>query len=162
MAVPRPWGPLIKATLARSPGPPVLDQLAFASFLGTGSYDRHLRVARTRYRARRDRVVRALAERLPDGRVAGIAAGLHVLLYLPPGTDAAAVVRRAHAAGVRVANLDTYRFRPQPEAPGLVLGYGNLADHQVDEAVARLTAATRALAITQAKRQAAKPEDPER
>ena len=112
----------------------------------TGSYDRHLRAARTRYRARRDRIVRALAEHLPDGRVRGVAAGLHVLLQLPAGTDAAAVVRRAAAAGVRVANLDTYRFLDRPEAPGLVLGYGNLADHQVDEAVARLAAAVRALA----------------
>jgi GntR family transcriptional regulator/MocR family aminotransferase len=145
MAVPEPLAPLVRSTLARPPGPPVLDQLAFAEFVRTGSYDRQLRAARTRYRARRDRVVRALAERLPDARVAGIAAGLHVLLLLPAGTDAAAVVRRAGAAGVRVANLDTYRFRPLPAAPGLVLGYGNLADHQVDEAVARLAAAARVL-----------------
>ena len=88
-------------------------------------------------------MVRSLAEHLPDGRVRGVAAGLHVLLELQAGTDAAAVARRAAAAGVRVANLDTYRFRDLPEAPGLVLGYGNLADHRVDDAVARLAAAVR-------------------
>jgi GntR family transcriptional regulator/MocR family aminotransferase len=146
MTIPPSWAPLVRAALVRPSGPPVLDQLAFAAFVQTGSYDRHLRVARTRYRARRDRMVRALAEHLPDGRVLGVAAGLHVLLQLPAGTDAAAVVRRATAAGVRVANLDTYRYRELPDAPGLVLGYGNLADHQVDDAVARLAAAVRALA----------------
>jgi GntR family transcriptional regulator / MocR family aminotransferase len=145
MTVPRSWAPLVRASLTRPSGPPVLDQLAFAAFVQTGSYSRHLRVARTRYRARRDQVVRALAEHLPDGRVQGVAAGLHVLLQLPTGTDAAAVVRQATAAGVRVANLDTYRSRERPEAPGLVLGYGNLADHQVDEAVALLAAAVRGL-----------------
>ena len=145
MTIPRPWAPLVRAALVRPSGPPVLDQLAFAAFVQAGSYDRHLRVTRTRYRARRDRMVRSLAEHLPDGRVRGVAAGLHVLLELPAGTDAAAVVRRAAAAGVRVANLDTYRFLDLPEAPGLVLGYGNLADHQVDEAVARLAAAVRGL-----------------
>jgi len=145
MTIPRSWAPLVRAALVRPSGPPVLDQLAFAAFVQAGSYDRHLRVARTRYRARRDRVVRSLAEHLPDGRVRGVAAGLHVLLELPAGTDAAAVVRRAAGAGVRVANLDTYRFLDRPEAPGLVLGYGNLADHQVDDAVARLAAAVRAL-----------------
>jgi GntR family transcriptional regulator/MocR family aminotransferase len=143
MTTPRSWAPLVRAALVRPSGPPVLDQLAFAAFVETGSYDRHLRAARARYRARRDRVAAALAEHLPEGRVRGVAAGLHVLLELPAGSDAAAVVRRAAAAGVRVANLDTYRFLDLPEAPGLVLGYGNLADHQVDDAVARLAAAVR-------------------
>jgi GntR family transcriptional regulator / MocR family aminotransferase len=39
---------------------------------------------------------------------------------------------------MRVANLDTYRCRDDATGPGLVLGYGNLADGQVDEAVALL------------------------
>ena len=69
MTIPRPWAPLVRAALVRPSGPPVLDQLAFAAFVQAGSYDRHLRVARTRYRARRDRMVRSLAEHLPDGRV---------------------------------------------------------------------------------------------
>jgi hypothetical protein len=50
------------------------------------------------------------------------------------------VVDRAAAAGMRVANLDTYRSRDDAAGPGLVLGYGNLADGQVDEAVALLAA----------------------
>ncbi len=145
MTTPPSWAPLVRAALVRPSGPPVLDQLAFAAFVETGSYDRHLRAARARYRARRDRIAAALAEHLPEGRVRGVAAGLHVLLELPAGSDAAAVVRRAAAAGVRVANLDTYRFRDLPEAPGLVIGFGNLADHQVDDAVARLAAAARGL-----------------
>jgi GntR family transcriptional regulator / MocR family aminotransferase len=36
---------------------------------------------------------------------------------------------------MRVANLDTYRVRDDTLGPGLVLGYGNLADGQVEEAV---------------------------
>jgi hypothetical protein len=46
-------------------------------------------------------------------------------------------------AGVRIANLDTYRFRPIPALPGVVLGYGNLADHQVRDAVTRLASVAR-------------------
>jgi GntR family transcriptional regulator / MocR family aminotransferase len=141
MTTPPAWTSLVREALVRPPGPPVLDQLAFAEFVRTGGYDRHLRAARIRYRARRDRMVSALAEHLPDGRVLGVAAGLHLLLYLPPGTDAAAVVGHAAAAGVRIANLDTYRFRGIPAVPGVVLGYGNLADHQVREAVAGLASA---------------------
>jgi GntR family transcriptional regulator/MocR family aminotransferase len=51
------------------------------------------------------------------------------------------VVGRAAAAGLRVADLDTYRCRDDAFGPGLVLGYGNLADGQIEEAVALLAAA---------------------
>jgi GntR family transcriptional regulator / MocR family aminotransferase len=50
------------------------------------------------------------------------------------------VVARAAADGMRVANLDTYRCRDDAIEPGLVLGYGNLADGQIDEAMALLAA----------------------
>jgi len=138
---PPAWtGPLRAAT---GPGtwPATLDQLTFAAFLQSGAYDRHLRAARKRYRLRRDRLVRALAERLPGLRPLGVAAGLHLLVHLDATVDHAGVVGRAAAAGVRVADLATYRVRDDATGPGLVLGYGNLADHQVEEAVALLAAA---------------------
>jgi GntR family transcriptional regulator / MocR family aminotransferase len=139
VVAPPAWaGPLRDSTGPWS-WPSTLDQLAFAAFLRAGSYDRHLRAARKRYRLRRDRLVRALTERLPGARLLGVAAGLHLLVHLD-GVDAAAVVGRAAAAGMRVANLDTYRCRADAARPGLVLGYGNLADGQVDEAVALLAA----------------------
>ncbi|HXL90058.1 MAG TPA: hypothetical protein VN969_13990 [Streptosporangiaceae bacterium] len=124
--------------------PPVLDQLAFAEFTRAGSYDRHLRAGRQRYLQRRDALVRALAEVMPGVRVAGASAGLHLVAWLGGAgecaEDPAAVQRRALALGVRVASLDTYRTGGTGE-PGLVLGYGNLADHQVRTAVALLSEA---------------------
>ena len=140
MVAPPAWiGPLRAAT-GQLAWPSTLDQLAFAAFLQAGSYDRHLRAARTRYRRRRDRLVRALAERLPDARVLGVAAGLHLLVHFDGAVDCAAVVGRSAAHGMRVANLDAYRCRDDAIGPGLVLGYGNLADGQLDEAVALLAA----------------------
>jgi GntR family transcriptional regulator/MocR family aminotransferase len=60
--------------------------------------------------------------------------------------DSAVVVARAAAGGMRVANLDTYRVGDDALGPGLVLGYGNLANGQVEEAVALLaTAVTEAM-----------------
>ena len=125
----------------RPAGPPVVDQLAFAAFVESGGYDRQLRACRRAYRDRRDALAAALAARLPEAQVSGAAAGLHLLVHLAAGTDAGAVAARARAAGVRVVSLDAYRLAPGP--PGLVLGYGNLADHQVETAVTRLAAAVR-------------------
>ncbi|WP_181773978.1 MocR-like pyridoxine biosynthesis transcription factor PdxR [Amycolatopsis pittospori] len=123
-AVPPQWTDLVEPT----PSPPALDQLAFATFLERGAYARHLRAARRRYRARRDALVTALGP-LP---LSGVAAGLHLVLDLREDAEAAAVVRRAAARGLRVSDLDDYRATPS--GPGLVLGYGNLADGSVGTA----------------------------
>jgi GntR family transcriptional regulator / MocR family aminotransferase len=52
-----------------------IDQHAFADFLGRGELDRHLRRMRVRYRARRDTLVEALTDALPEVRVHGSAPG---------------------------------------------------------------------------------------
>jgi GntR family transcriptional regulator/MocR family aminotransferase len=121
--------------------PPVLDQLAFAGLLESGGYDRHLRGCRRRYRRRRDALVDSLARALPGATISGIAAGLHLVLDLAPGADAAAVATAAAARSVRVATLDGYHAEPTGLRTALVLGYGNLADTAVDGAVRELAAA---------------------
>jgi GntR family transcriptional regulator / MocR family aminotransferase len=141
MATPPAWTGPLRAATGSQPGSSTLDQLTFASFLQSGAYDRHLRAARKRYRPRRDRLVRSLTERLPGARLLGVAAGLHLLVRLDDTVDCAAVVARAAVGGLRVADLATYRDRADAIGPGLVLGYGNLADGQVEEAVALLAAA---------------------
>ncbi|MCZ9339201.1 PLP-dependent aminotransferase family protein, partial [Streptomyces sp. TRM76130] len=68
-----------------------LDQLTLAEFLTRGAYDRHVRASRLRYRRRRDALVSALAARAPGVRATGVAAGLHAVLLLPPGTEQSVV-----------------------------------------------------------------------
>ncbi|MGH3488269.1 MAG: PLP-dependent aminotransferase family protein [Actinopolymorphaceae bacterium] len=141
MVTPARWTADLRASEAGTPTPPALDQLTFGEFVQSGGYDRHLRAARQRYRRRRDALVAALETRLGGCRLSGVAAGLHLVVQLEPGTSAAEVVTRAAASGVRVADLDSYRLRPDPSAPALVLGYGNLPDGAVDSAVSLLAAA---------------------
>ena len=63
-------------------GCPTLDQLALARLFESGAYDRHLRQARRRYRARRDALVAAVSEHLAGAAVTGLAAGLHAIVRL--------------------------------------------------------------------------------
>ncbi|MFD5517739.1 PLP-dependent aminotransferase family protein [Streptomyces sp. NPDC127066] len=107
-----------------------LDQLTLAEFITSGAYDRHVRAARLRYRRRRDALVAALATRAPDVHATGIAAGLHAVLRLPPGTERS-VVQAAAFQGLAVHGLSHHRH---PEAVGphqdaLVVGYGTPPDH---------------------------------
>jgi GntR family transcriptional regulator / MocR family aminotransferase len=61
---------------AEDHGSPILDQLTFATLLGTGRFDRHLRRVRSRYRARRDALAQSLARLAPRLTLTGIAAGI--------------------------------------------------------------------------------------
>ncbi|MFJ2767440.1 PLP-dependent aminotransferase family protein [Streptomyces sp. NPDC087300] len=107
-----------------------LDQLTLAEFLTSGAYDRHVRAARLRYRRRRDHLVAALAERAPDTHATGIAAGLHALVELPPGTEQS-VVQAANWERLAVQGLSRFRHPLSTERPGdaLVVGYGTPAEH---------------------------------
>ncbi|MFC7879646.1 PLP-dependent aminotransferase family protein [Isoptericola sp. NPDC057391] len=131
---------------AGGPAPSTLDQLALARFLMDGGYERHLRAARGRFRGRRAALLAALDAALPGLPVSGLAAGLHVLLGLPDGVPAAAVVRAAATRDVGVVDLRRYRVSAAaPASEALVVGYGNLADARVEGAVAGLAAALRAV-----------------
>ncbi|MEU0436851.1 PLP-dependent aminotransferase family protein [Streptomyces sp. NPDC006290] len=107
-----------------------LDQLTLAEFIASGAYDRHVRAARLRYRRRRDALVAALATRAPAVHATGIAAGLHAVLQLPPGTEQS-VVQAAAWQGLAVHGLSRHRH-PDARTPpqdALVVGYGTPPDH---------------------------------
>jgi len=132
---------LVAAKHASDLGSPALPQLVLAHLLASGTYDRHLRLLRTRQRRRRDAILAALREHLPQAHVQGVAAGLHLLITLPDlpddtdDTDLAAAIR---GAGVFVHPLSWHRQRPGP--PGLVLGYAAYPPDQLHDAVQRLAA----------------------
>ena len=114
-------------------GTPVVEQLALADFLERGQLDRHLRRTRSVYRARRDALVDALERLLPNCPPAGVAAGLHLVVQLPAGTDEQAVLGSARSRGLGVSGISEHRVEPGP--PALLLGYGRLPEPAIEPAV---------------------------
>ncbi|AKN72940.1 GntR family transcriptional regulator [Streptomyces sp. PBH53] len=132
-------GPVLAAKGDREGWASVPDQLALADFVACGSYDRHVRRMRQRYRRRRDRLVAALAAQAPHIEVTGIAAGLHAVLRLPPGTERS-TVKAAAWQGIALDGLAGFRH---PESPavagdGLVVGYAAPAEHAYGAALEAL------------------------
>jgi GntR family transcriptional regulator/MocR family aminotransferase len=125
-------------------GTPVLDQAALADLLRRGEIDRHLRRMRRRYRARRDALVDALGEHLPGAPVRGVAAGLHVVLELAPGTDEDAVHRAALERGVLSEPLQRACTAVAPHPPALLLGYAAVPEDALSRAARELASAVRA------------------
>ncbi|MFF9620935.1 PLP-dependent aminotransferase family protein [Streptomyces griseosporeus] len=131
MVLPRRYvDAVVEAKGEREAWASVLDQLGLADFLSSGAYDRHVRRMRQRYRARRDRLVAALAAHAPHIEVTGIAAGLHAVLRLPPGTERSAV-KAAAWQGIALDGLAAFRHPDtgMPVRDGLVVGYATPSEH---------------------------------
>jgi GntR family transcriptional regulator / MocR family aminotransferase len=119
-------------------GTDALVQLAFAEFIESTGLDRHLRRMRRLYQARRDALIEALAENLPGAEVRGVAAGLQVLVMLPPGSDEAGVVASAFAQGVALVGLSEYSLGGKMPEPALVVGYANATESAIVRGVAEI------------------------
>jgi GntR family transcriptional regulator/MocR family aminotransferase len=121
--------------------PSVLMQAAYATLLEHGEIDRHLRRTRRQYHARRNTLSDGLAQRLPEARVAGAAAGLHLIAWLPEGTDESAISDAAASRGVAIHTLHEFCALTAPRPPALLLGYGQIPEPAIPSAIRELAAA---------------------
>ena len=119
----------LAAKAAVGAGPSVTEQLALAELLQSGAYDRHVRRMRHRYRHRRDRLIGLLAQRAPSLTPRGIAAGLHVVVDLPPRLHEQQIVSRAAAHGLKLEGLGPFWHDPTGRPGGLALGYAAPPEH---------------------------------
>ena len=116
-------------------------------------------------RAGATRCSAALARHLPELRPAGASAGLHVLAWLPPTLDEAALIDAAAAEpGSRCPGLTPRRIAPGPG--GLIFGYGPFRRTRIDDGIRRLAAVVadgrvgeRTSASPQAQRRRGRPSD---
>ncbi|MFC1421006.1 MocR-like pyridoxine biosynthesis transcription factor PdxR [Streptacidiphilus cavernicola] len=134
---------LVEAKRVSDLGNSVADQAAFAGFLVGGRYDRQLRLCQRTYRERRDALIAVLAEVLPEVRISGIAAGLHLIAEFPYPVPAEACAR----AGVRLRPLSDYTASGTGGSGRFVLGYAHLTAAEITGAVNRLAEALRSVAV---------------
>jgi len=114
-----------------------LDQIALATLLETGRYDRHLRRMRTVYAARRTTLTSAFARHAPRVQLTGLAAGFHAVAALSPGADETAVMAAARERRVGLHGIGAYRGNPDTAAPpALLVGFGNVGERAIEPAIA--------------------------
>jgi GntR family transcriptional regulator/MocR family aminotransferase len=116
-----------------------LDQVALATMMTSGRYDRHLRRMRTVYAARRAALTDAFAQHAPAVPLTGLAAGFHAVAHLPPHAREADVIAAARHRGVGLYGITEYRGAPEAEAPAaLVVGFGNTSERAIRPAIAAI------------------------
>ncbi|MEV6940612.1 PLP-dependent aminotransferase family protein [Streptomyces sp. NPDC051172] len=125
-------------------GHPTLDQALFARFVERGDYDRQLRRCQRAYRERRDALLAALQEHFPGSQVAGIAAGLHVIVRLPERYGPLErFLARVTAAGVAVRGLADYTHgHVESGDVQLVLGYAYQPPARIRDGIRLMAQAT--------------------
>ncbi len=120
---------------------PTLYQRVLTDFLGDGHFGRHLRRMRAIYQGRRDALVEAIRRRL-DGilTIVNADAGMHLAAWLPAGIDDREVARHAAMRGISATALSSC-YAGKSRRPGLVLGFGSIAEEAVVPAVEALAGA---------------------
>lgn len=130
---------------------PALEQRVLATLIDGGAYERHVRRVRRENERRRAALLDAVAQHLPaDASVAGTAAGLHVVLWIPslktgdePALVAAARERGAGVYPLAPLFIGAQRARSRPA--GLILGYASLTVEQIRRGIGILGQAVRAV-----------------
>ncbi|WMD21721.1 PLP-dependent aminotransferase family protein [Achromobacter seleniivolatilans] len=119
----------------------IIEQMTLAAFLEDGSFARHVRKARSIYARRRDAVMQALAlmPGAQNASVTGEDAGFHLVWWLPPATDMAALQEQARKAGVALITVADF-CRKVSLPPGLVIGYSGLQESEIERQGAVLRA----------------------
>ena len=126
--------PVAVARRAIDLGISTLDQLVLTELVESSALARHLRQMRKAYSSRRVTMLDALKHALPSAKVPGVAAGLNMLVMLPPETDEEQLVSDAALEGLKIFALRRYQ-QSGDLPPGVVLGFARATDAAIVKGV---------------------------
>jgi len=135
----------------------LLMQAALAEFIQLGYFASHIRRQRQTYAERRQRLAVVLREELGDGiELSPVQTGMHLVLYLPDGTDDAALAEECADAGLSVRPLSRYYLdAPGERRRGLVIGYAYVKSARIDGGARALGKIVRRVFVPRARRRLA-------
>jgi GntR family transcriptional regulator/MocR family aminotransferase len=141
VAPPALVAPLTNAKRVLGLHPPVLEQVAMASFLAKGDFTRHIRRMRGLYAERRNELLSSAAHYLGDKlRLERASSGLHLMGWLPNTADEREMAKLADQHGVTVYPLSAFRLGASSHR-GLVFGFAAFGEAAIKEAVQKLARA---------------------
>lgn len=119
-----------------------VDQLILQNFIENGYYERHLNKMRALYKNRHDVLLGALKKMPGVVRISGENAGVHLLLHFKKGITEEELVRKAEEQKIKVYGLSEYYVESPDETDAtILLGYANMSEEQITEAVQILKSA---------------------
>jgi len=120
---------------------PSLEQKALAQFISSGLYERYLFRARRRNAARREVLLDAIGKYLGNRvEVTGDGAGAHIVLWPRDQVAEDRIIAAAASRGVAVYGIAAYCLKRSSPA-GILLGYSQLTEREIEEGIRRLAKA---------------------
>jgi GntR family transcriptional regulator / MocR family aminotransferase len=116
-------------------GSPMLEQLALATLIESGRFDRHLRRMRGIYAKRREALITALEHHAPQVALQGLAAGIHAVALLPEYLDEQDITKQARERSIGLYPMSRYRSDSSTRPPKIVLGFGNLTEPAITRGI---------------------------
>ena len=115
---------------------PRFDQHILANFMRDGHFARHLNRMRTIYRKKHDQLIEALQHYRKHVTIFGEHAGMHILVRLQHHETEQQLKEIAKQANIQLFTLSDYTFNTsQAHIPTLLLGFGDLHEAHITEAV---------------------------
>ncbi|MEZ4864936.1 MAG: PLP-dependent aminotransferase family protein [Caldilineaceae bacterium] len=114
---------------------PILEQAVLADFIAEGHFGRHLRRMRALFAERRTALLAALGELPLD--IHAFPVGSHCVGWLPAGMDGLRLAHQAAANDLNLWLVSQYSIEPLARE-GLVIGYGDHAIEEMQQAVDKL------------------------
>ena len=118
-----------------------IDQYMLARFISEGYFERHINRMKTRYRAKRDALIKALKESSfsSEIEISEEDAGLHFLMKIKTDMCDDEFCQRAYQKGIRVAFLSEYmQGFGEDEQHTLVINYSGLEEENLQKAIKTL------------------------
>ncbi len=113
-----------------------VDQLILQKFIEDGHYERHLNRIRKLYKGRHDTLMGCLRTFHEICTISGENAGVHMLLHFNGDATEEELIQKAGKKGVRVYGLSQYYIDPPSDLkPTILLGYANLSEDRMKEAM---------------------------
>lgn len=119
---------------------PTIEQKTLRRFIDEGHFERHLNRARNLYKQKREAIVSAIGELLPDAKIEGATAGLHFVLRVNNGMNEQELIQKAKEYNVRVYGFSRYyseKLSKEPQGT-LLLGFAALKADEIYDAVSLL------------------------
>jgi len=119
---------------------PIFQQKILHQFMDGGHFERHLNRMRNIYKKKRETLMEIIEKLLPNAKVSGANAGLHLLLTVNNQMDEATLIASAAKQGVEVYGISQFFLTTLPHdlSPTLLLGFATLKEEEIIQAVTLL------------------------
>ncbi|MED0962156.1 PLP-dependent aminotransferase family protein [Bacillus paramycoides] len=114
-----------------------IQQLAFATFIHNGDWERHLNRSRTLYKRKHTLLVKSVTNELGSRvQILGEQSGLHIVLHVHNGMNEQELIHAAAKHRIKLYPLSTYdSVHNLREASYVLLGFGSIPEDSIETVV---------------------------